>query len=84
MITHNSFKLIMDAKDREADELRREVKETQRELERIERERETLFKRAFGRPVVKVAFSGDGLADVETENGEKLLFAITLVGERVE
>lgn len=81
MITHNSFKLIMDAKDREADELRRELAKTKDNLERFKRERDTVFKRAFGRPVIAIAFIGDGVAEVETENGEKLIFAINLVGE---
>lgn len=84
MITHNSFKLIMDAKDKEANILRNDLHNTKLRLAHFEREHNEIFTKFFRRPVSNIHLKGDGIVEVRTESGETLLFEINLIGEVVQ
>lgn len=82
MITHNSFKLVIDEKNKEEQRLRNELHNTKLRLDYLERERNVLFKEFFGRPVACITLiEGGRKVEVRTERGETLIFEINLIGE---
>lgn len=81
MITHNSFKLVIDEKNKEEQRLRNELHNTKLRLDHLERERNEIFNKFFGRPVSCITIKTVGReVEVRTESGETLLFEINLIG----
>lgn len=84
MITHNSFKLVIEEKNSEAQRLRNELHNTKLKLEQFERERKEVFNEFFGRPVSCIHVKGNGHVEVRTKNGENLIFKVELIGEAIQ
>lgn len=81
MITHNSFKLVIDEKNKEAQRLRNDLHNTKLRLDHLEREHDEVFKELFGRPVSCITIKEVGRAvEVRTKSGEILLFELNLIG----
>lgn len=88
MITHNSFKLIIDEKNAEARRLRNELHNTKLRNEHLERERGIMFNQMFGRPVSHISIKEVGVnygeVEVRTQGGETLIFEMRIKEVRKE
>jgi hypothetical protein len=84
MITHNSFKLVIEEKNHEAQRLRNELHNTKLERDRYKREHEEVFKDMFGCPITIFRMKEVGIVEVRTKSGDTLLFEIKRIGEQNE
>ena len=84
MITHNSLKLIIEEKNKEAQRLRNELHNTKLERDHFKREHETIFTKFFGCPVNSVHLKDVGIVEVRTQSGKTLLFEIRCIGSQAE
>jgi hypothetical protein len=84
MITHNSFKLIIDEKNEEIRKLSNDCGRFMKELEREEKARHRMLEGIFGVPVVYIEILENGKIRAENENGKSLYFEIKLIGDNAE